>query len=150
TADHGALFHAVRPFDPGQGHFTGYRSAAGRSRGGAGAGGGDRDEGRILAARPPQGRRRRAGRLAVLHPARGQARLPAQYAAAPPPGHQATSASPAESEDSNPSELTALHVPGQRPAAMVPPVAFWASEPSSLRHAKVGGVIREATRRGDR
>ena len=32
AADHGTLLHAVRPLDPGQGHFTGHRSAAGRSR----------------------------------------------------------------------------------------------------------------------
>ena len=31
AADHGALLHAVRPLDPGQGHHPGYRGAAGRA-----------------------------------------------------------------------------------------------------------------------
>ena len=31
AADHGALLHAVRPLDPGQGHHAGHRGAAGRA-----------------------------------------------------------------------------------------------------------------------
>ncbi len=37
AADHGALLHAVRPLDPGQGHFAGYRGAPGRAGGSPGA-----------------------------------------------------------------------------------------------------------------
>ena len=56
AADHGAVFHPVRPLDPGQGHYARHRGAAGRAGGDPGAGGGDRDPGRIVAARPSQGR----------------------------------------------------------------------------------------------
>ena len=48
--------HAVGPLDPGQGHHAGYRSAAGRAGGDLKAR--DRLQGRGLAARPPQSRRR--------------------------------------------------------------------------------------------
>ena len=66
AADHGALFHPVRPLDPGEGHLARYRGAAG----GAGrAQSAHRHARRGFAARPPQGRRRRADRLAILHPA---------------------------------------------------------------------------------
>ena len=76
-----------------------------RPGGGPGAGG-DRDQGRILAARPPQGRRRRAGRLAVLRPARGQGRQGAQHGAGTHPRHQGQSGVPAERKICNPAELT--------------------------------------------
>jgi carboxyl-terminal processing protease len=66
AADHGALFHAVRPLDPGEGHLARYRGAAGRAGRAQGA---HRHPRRGFAARPPQGRRRRADRLAILHPA---------------------------------------------------------------------------------
>ncbi len=51
AADHGALLHAVRPFDPGQGHHPGYQGAAGPAGRSQGQ---DRhlDQGRSLAARP--------------------------------------------------------------------------------------------------
>jgi carboxyl-terminal processing protease len=66
----GALLHAGRSVDPGQGHRAGHRSVAG----GAGRGGGARvrrDQGRGIAARPSQSRRRRgAGWLTVLCPDR--------------------------------------------------------------------------------
>ena len=71
-----------------------------------------RDQGRILAARPPQGRRRRAGRLAVLRPARGQGRQGAQHGAGAHPRHQDQSGVPAEPEVRDPAELTALPVLG--------------------------------------
>ena len=57
AADNGALLHAVGPVDPGQGHRAGNRSAAGRAGGTQGA---HRHQGQILAARPSQGRGRRA------------------------------------------------------------------------------------------
>ena len=37
AADHGALLHAVRPLDPGQGHLARHRGAAGRAGGAQGA-----------------------------------------------------------------------------------------------------------------
>ena len=77
AADDGALLHAVGPLDPGQGNFARHRSAAGRA---GGAQGEDRHQGRSVAARPPQGRRRQgANGLAVLHPARRQERQGAAY-----------------------------------------------------------------------
>ena len=74
AADHRALLHAVRPLDPGQGHRARHRGAAGRA---GRAQGQDRHQhqGRSLAARPSQGRRRQgADRLAVLHSAGPQER----------------------------------------------------------------------------
>jgi carboxyl-terminal processing protease len=55
AADHGAVLHAVRPLDPGQGHFAGHRGPAGGAGGDPGAVL-DRDQGRIVAARPSHGR----------------------------------------------------------------------------------------------
>ena len=56
AADHGALLHAVGQVDPGQGHHAGHRGAAGRAGRAEGA---HRHQGRVLAARPSQGRGRR-------------------------------------------------------------------------------------------
>ena len=56
AADHGALLHAVGQVDPGQGHHAGHRGAAGRAGGTQGP---HRHQGRVLAARPSQGRGRR-------------------------------------------------------------------------------------------
>src|SRR6202165_3344358 len=56
---HRPLFHAIGQIDPGQGHCSRYRGAAGRARRVEGA---DRYQGRSLAARPPEVRGRRADR----------------------------------------------------------------------------------------
>ena len=66
AADDGALLHAVRPFDPGQGHHPRHRGAAGRAGGTQGQ---DRHQGRGLAARPSRGYGQGRDRLAVLHSA---------------------------------------------------------------------------------
>ena len=58
-ADHGALFYAVRPIDPGQGHHARYRGAAGRA---GRIEGPLRNQGRGVDARPSLRRRRRADR----------------------------------------------------------------------------------------
>ena len=84
AADHGALLHAVGQVDPGQGHHAGHRGAAGRAGRAQGA---DRHQGRVLAARPSQGRRRRADRLAVLRPAGSEERQGAEDGARPDPRH---------------------------------------------------------------
>ena len=67
ATDHGALFHAVRPLDPGQRHHARHRGAAGSARGSEGA---DRHQRRSVASRPSQGGRQRGVRLAVLRAAR--------------------------------------------------------------------------------
>jgi C-terminal peptidase prc len=79
AAHHRALLHAVGQVDPGQGHRAGHRSAAGRAGRPEGA---RRHQGRVLAARSPQGAGRRGeDRLAVLHPAGAEERQGAQHGA---------------------------------------------------------------------
>ncbi len=65
-----------------KGITPGHRGAAGRAGRAEGA---HRHQGRVLAARPSQGRRRRADRLAVLHPAGSEGRQGAQERARPDP-----------------------------------------------------------------
>ena len=67
-----------------KGIIAGHRSAAGRAGRAQGA---DRHQGRVLAARPSQGRRRRADRLAVLRPAGSEERQGAEDGARPDPRH---------------------------------------------------------------
>ena len=95
AADHGALLHAVRPLDPGQGHRARHRGAAGRARRAQGA---HRYQGRGLAARPPQGRRQGGDRLAVLHPAGSEGRQGAADGARADPGNPEELGLPAESQ----------------------------------------------------
>ena len=71
-----ALLHAVGPLDPGPGHRARYRGAAGRAGRHEGP---RRTEGRSLDARPPRGRRRRAGRLAGLGAAEREGRQGADH-----------------------------------------------------------------------
>ena len=105
AADHGALFHAVGPLDPGQGHHARYRGAAGRAGRLEGA---DRLQGRSLAARSPQGRRRRGNRVAVLCAAEREGRQGAQDGARSAARHGEQCRFPAESEGCR-SELTGSH-----------------------------------------
>ena len=91
AADHGALLHAVRPLDPGQGHRARHRGAAGRAGRAQGA---HRHPRRGFAARPSQGRGRRGDRLAVLHPAGSEGRQGAAHRARSHPRHQKNSAYP--------------------------------------------------------
>ncbi len=84
AADHGALLHAVRPLDPGQGHHARHRGPAGCSGRAQGA---YRYARRVVAARPPQGRGPGGDRLAVLHPAGSEERQGAQYRARSHPRH---------------------------------------------------------------
>ena len=93
--------------DPGQGHFARHRGAAGRAGGNPGAVL-HRDQGRIVAARPSQGRGRRAGRIAVLYSAGSQGRQGAQHGAGPHPRHENQPGVPAEPEVGDPAELTVV------------------------------------------
>ena len=67
--------HAVGQIDPGQGHRSRYRGAAGRARRTEVA---DRHQGRSLAARPSEVGRRREDRLAILRAAGRQERQGAE------------------------------------------------------------------------
>src|SRR5262249_20079157 len=84
AADNRALLHPIRTFHPGERHFARHRGAARRARGAQGA---HRHERRGFAARPPEGRRRRADRLAVLYPAGSEGRQGAPYRARSHPRH---------------------------------------------------------------
>ena len=102
AADHGALLHAIGPFDPGQGHRSRYRGVAGC------AGRPEephRHQRRSLAARSPQGRGRRGVGFAVLRPAGREGRRGAQVRARAAARHDHQRGVPAESKDSG-SELT--------------------------------------------
>ena len=102
AADHGALLHAVGPLDPGQGHLARHRGAAGRAGRAQGA---HRHAGRVLAARPSEGRGRRGDRLAVLHSAGSKERQGAAIRARPHPRHPDQRGLPAEPQVGRP-ELT--------------------------------------------
>ena len=93
AADHGALLHAVGQVDPGQGHRARHRGAAGCAGRVEGA---LRHQGRILAARPSEGRRRRADRLAILHPAGCEGRQGAEDGGRPAARHRHQFGLPAE------------------------------------------------------
>src|SRR6516165_11462778 len=104
AADNRALLYPVRTLDPGQGYLTRHRGAAGRARGTQGA---HRHARRGFAARPSQGRRRRADRLAVLYPAGSEGRHGASHCARSHPRHPKELGLPAESQDGGP-ELGSL------------------------------------------
>jgi carboxyl-terminal processing protease len=75
ASHHGALLHAVGQVDPGQGHRSRHRGAAGRARRVEVA---DRHQGRSLAARPFEIRGRREDRFAILRAAGRQGRQGAE------------------------------------------------------------------------
>ena len=85
AAHHRALLHAVGQIDPGQGHRSRYRGAAGRARRVEGA---HRHQGRSLAARPSEVRRRREDRLAILRAAGRQGRQGPEDGRRPAARHQ--------------------------------------------------------------
>ena len=108
--------HAVRQVDPGQGHRSRHRSAAGRAGRIEVA---DRHQGRSLAARPSEERRRREDRLAVLRAAGRQGRQGAEDGRRPAARHQG------DLDDARP---TTTRPPATRP-------------PSTSRPAKVDELI---------
>src|SRR5262249_29234493 len=98
-ADHRSLLHPVRTFDPGEGYLARHRGAARRARGAQSA---HRHARRGFAARPPQGRRRRADRLAVLYPAGSEGRQCAAHRARSHPRHPEELGIPAQPQDGGP------------------------------------------------
>ena len=103
AADHGALLHAVRPLDPGQGHRAGDRGQAERARRPQGQG---RDQGRGRAEGPSRqfGREGRGRRLLGLCAAGREGRHPAQRGAGASARHAEERLFPARPESGD-SEL---------------------------------------------
>jgi carboxyl-terminal processing protease len=82
---HRALLHAVGQVDPGQGHRSRYRGGAGRAGRTEVA---HRHQGRSLAARASEERRRRKDRLAILRAAGREGRQGAEDGGRPAARHQ--------------------------------------------------------------
>ncbi len=101
-----------------KGIAPGYRGAAGRAGGAEGA---RRHQGRILAARPSEGRRRRADRLAVLHPAGSEGRQGAEDGGRPAARHRHQLGLPAERQARRGAEAVS---PNAVPAAASDGAAF--------------------------
>jgi hypothetical protein len=114
AADHGAVFHPVRPLDPRAFCRISRSCRRCRRRSRRGPRSRPRANRRCAAF---EGRGRRAGRIAVLCSAGSQGRQGAQHGAGSHPRHQVQYRVPAQSEISDPAELTAHADPENRPIA---------------------------------
>jgi len=141
AADHGALLHAVRPLDPGQGHHARHPDRAGRSRRAQGA---HRHQGEASLKGHLKAEGDEGDRLAVLHSARSEGRQGAPQRARPDPRHHQELGLSAEPEDGR-AELTGLAIienaRGGRRAAPITLGVAWRPAGLLRRLSQLGPIL---------
>ena len=129
AVDHGAVLHAIWPFNPSERHRARHKGAPGSARRSEGA---HRCRGRGLAPRPPQGGRQRRIGLAVLRAAGRKGRPRAQGGARSSARHHYGRGLPAESEGRR-SQLSARFTSQSVRGGECRPACFWGDDGSGGR-----------------